>query len=277
MNILVTGNEGFIGKRLCQKLIEAGHTVEGFEYKENVLPDPSAYDWVIHLGAISSTTETDVEKIMNQNFEFTMQLINLCDQFGVNLQYSSSAGVYGPLDKEKFKEDDPCLPKSPYAWTKYLIDRWLLGAGLERGDFSVLIQGFRYFNVYGPGEEHKGDQASPLTKFEKQAKEAGSINILEGSENYLRDFVHVDDVCDAHIQMLNADTNGIYNVGTGKTESFANIANWIAKKHDATVNTIPLPNNLQGQYQNYTCADITRLNKHVNKQWKTVKEYIDEQ
>lgn len=276
MNILITGDQGFIGSNLKKRLEKDGHNVKGFEWRENVMPDPSQYDWVIHLGAISSTTERDVDKIMKQNFEFTMHLVNACDHFGVNLQYASSASVYGPLEKEKFSETDPCLPQSPYAWTKYLTDRWLVNSGINRGEYTALIQGFRYFNVYGPGEEHKGNQASPMTKFEKQAKEQGKVEIFEGSINYERDFIHVDDVCEVHAQMLNADTSGIFNVGTGKTENFFNIGQWAAKKHDAVLKNIPMPDNLKGQYQKYTCADMTNLNKHINVEFKTVKDYYNE-
>ena len=111
MKILVTGNEGFIGKNLCAYLVSRGHEVTGFEYKENVLPDPSPFDLVIHLGAISSTTETDVELVLKRNFEFTMQLIQVCAQMGVNIQLASSASVYGP-GLDGFREDSKCLPKS---------------------------------------------------------------------------------------------------------------------------------------------------------------------
>jgi len=156
MKILVTGYKGFIGQNLSQYLISKGHEVEGWEFMENAVPDPSAYDWVIHLGAISDTTCTDVEQIMANNFENSMRLLQACDTMGTNFQYASSASVYGPTTH--FTEDGPLLPQSPYAWSKYLFDRFVKQ---HINDFNVIVQGFRYFNVYGPYEDHKGNQASP--------------------------------------------------------------------------------------------------------------------
>ena len=187
MKILVTGHEGFIGKNLASYLKYKGHDVEGWEWQENKFPDAQQYDRVIHCGAISSTTETNVEKILKQNYEWTMKLIEICDMMGTTLQYSSSASVYGP-GNDGFREDSECFPQNPYAWSKYLIDRWI---NEYSNDFKINIQGFRYFNVYGNYEEHKGNQASPVTKFTKQAKEDGVITLFENSENYLRDFISV--------------------------------------------------------------------------------------
>ena len=131
--------------------------------------------------------------------------------------------------------------------------------------------------MYGPHEEDKKDQASPITKFTKQAKENKVIKIFENSENYMRDFVCVSDICKVHEQMLTTDTSGIFNVGTGKSTSFLRIAKIIAEKYNAKLETIPMPANLSKQYQTYTCADLTKLNKHIDINWKTVKEFIDDQ
>ena len=179
--------EGFIGQNLGAYLQSKGHNVEGFEWKPNIIPDPEPYDRVIHLGAISSTTERDVEKIMEQNYEFSMRLLQLCDQKGTTFMYASSASVYG----DKFAENSKLQPQSPYAWSKYLFDRFVM----QVPEFMINVQGFRFFNVYGEGEEHKGDQASPYTKFAYQAKDNGVIKLFEDSNNYLRDFVCVDDIC----------------------------------------------------------------------------------
>jgi len=271
MNILITGHNGFIGKNLSKHLESKGHTVKGYSYVENFVPDPSKYDWVIHLGAIATTTETNVKKILTQNYDFSMRLLQLCDTMGTNFQYASSASVYG--GQSTFTEDGPVSPMNPYAWSKYLFDRFIESVD----QFDVLVQGFRYFNVYGSDEEHKKDQASPITKFTKQAKEDKVIKIFENSENYLRDFVCVDDVCTVHEQMLKKDVSGIFNVGTGKTTSFLRIAGIIAKKYNAKIETIPMPLNLSNQYQSYTCADLTKLNKHIDINWKTVKEFVNDQ
>jgi ADP-L-glycero-D-manno-heptose 6-epimerase len=267
--VLVTGSEGFIGQNVCQYLHNQGHEVSGWEYVPNTIPDPSHFDWVIHLGAISSTTEKNVDLILDQNFEFSMRLMQACDMMGVNMQYASSASVYGSLTE--FNETSPVLPQSPYAWSKYLFDRFVT-QHLE--DFQVIIQGFRYFNVYGQGEEHKGNQASPVSKFTKQAQETGVIKLFENSDNYVRDFVCVDDICKVHEQMFAADTSGVFNVGTGSTTSFQEIANLVANKYNARIEYVPMPNELISQYQKYTCADITKLSKHVDIQWTLPKEWI---
>jgi ADP-L-glycero-D-manno-heptose 6-epimerase len=256
MRILVTGHKGFIGQNLTKALIEQGHFVDGYEWPDR-LPYLYEYDWVIHLGAISTTTETNVEKIMDQNFDFSVKLINLCKEFGVNFQYASSASVYGL--KEEFKEDSPVNPLSPYAWSKYLFDRYV-----QQNYWGNIVQGFRYFNVYGPHEEHKGNQASPYHKFTEQAKTTGNIKLFEGSDTFLRDFVPVEHVVDIHKKFLNIKESGIWNVGTGIARSFKDIATEIADKHKATITYIPMPANLKLQYQAYTKADITKLKATLN-------------
>lgn len=271
MRICVTGAAGFIGKNLVNHLMNIKHEVECYEYTPNRFPDPSQYDWVIHLGAISSTTERNVELIMDQNYEYSLKLLQMCDTMGTNFQYASSASVYG--NTNSFVESGPVYPQSPYAWSKYLFDRFVQQA---MGEFKVLVQGFRYFNVYGAHEEHKGNQASPITKFTQQAKETGIIKVFENSDQYKRDFVCVDDVCNVHSQMLQQDVSGIFNVGTGNPTSFQTVAELVAKKYNAKIETIPMPTVLKGQYQSYTCADLTQLNKNVTINFKTVEQYLND-
>lgn len=269
MKILVTGHKGFIGSNIALYLQSQGHEVEGWEWQPGIIPSTEDYDWCIHTGAISSTTYTDVDQILEQNFEFTVRLAQVCENFGTNLQYASSASVYGPT--EHFTEDGPLLPQSPYAWSKYLFDRFF---NQFRDEFEITIQGFRYFNVYGQGEEHKGDQASPYTKFTKQAKENGVVKLFEGSKDYKRDFVCVEDICKLHEKMFDVDQTGIWNVGTGNPVSFDSVGRAIAKKHNADIEYIAIPDQLKGQYQKYTCADLTNLNSVVNMQWTNIEDYI---
>lgn len=270
MRILVTGHKGFIGSNIALYLMNQGHDVEGWEYMPNVIPSTEDYDWCIHTGAISSTTYTDVNQILEQNFEFSVRLAQVCENFGTNLQYASSASVYGPTTH--FTEDGPLLPQSPYAWSKYLFDRFI---NQFIDEFKIKIQGFRYFNVYGHGEDHKGDQASPYTKFTQQAKENGVIKLFEGSENFKRDFVCVDDICRLQEKMFDVEAKGIFNVGTGVAESFDTIGKAIAKKYSANIEYIPMPENLKGQYQAYTCANLEKLNSVVDMQWTTIEDYIN--
>lgn len=252
MNILLTGHRGFIGSHMLAALESAGHTVSTYEWGE-LLPSVMDQDWVIHLGAISSTTERDIDKILTQNFDFSRQLYEACHTFGVNFQYSSSASVYGLISS--FREEAPVDPRTPYAWSKYLFERYV-----EQHPMGAVTQGFRYFNVYGPeGEEHKGDQASPYSKFTKQALETGVIKLFEGSENYQRDFVHISKIVETQLKFLDVKESGVWNIGTGKPKSFKQVAEEIALKHGARIEYVPMPDVLKGNYQAYTCADTTKL------------------
>jgi ADP-L-glycero-D-manno-heptose 6-epimerase len=144
-------------------------------------------------------------------------------------------------------------------------------------DFKINIQGFRYFNVYGNGEDHKGDQMSPVSKFTKQAKANQDIKLFENSENYKRDFVSIEDVCKIHEKMLDVDQSGIFNVGTGEAVSFKTIAYKIAYKYGVGVDLIPMPKEIAKNYQAYTCADNKKLQDILNYEFEYVIDWIDRQ
>jgi len=152
-----------------------------------------------------------------------------------------------------------------------LFDRWV-----SRQEHDNPVQGFRYFNVYGPHEDHKQDQASPIHKFQKQAKDSGTIKLFEGSEAYKRDFVFVRDLCVMHEKMMSIQTTGIFNAGTGNATSFRDIAIAIAAKYDAKIETIEMPSELRSQYQKFTCADISALLRHIDIDWTNVLSYVNE-
>jgi ADP-L-glycero-D-manno-heptose 6-epimerase len=255
MKILLTGHQGFIGSNMLQTLINQGHDVDTFEWGD-LYSGVLEYDWVVHLGAISSTTERDINKVLTQNYDFTCRLFDDCRTFGVNLQYSSSASVYGL--GSVFSEDAPPDPRSPYAWSKYLVERY--HAQHQGGN---IVQGFRYFNVYGPGEDHKGDQASPYHKFEQQAKHTGIIKLFENSDQFLRDFVPVQSIVDAHLKFFDVEQSGVWNVGSGRATSFESVARMIADQYNARVEYVPMPDNLVNSYQRYTCADMTKFNNTI--------------
>lgn len=254
MKILITGYKGFIGQNMVNAL-KNDHELSLYEWGEEP-PEFNNLDWCIHLGAISSTTERDVEKVMRQNHDFSCMLLMACQLNGVNMQYASSASVYG-LNTD-FREDAPVNPMSPYAWSKYLFDRHVLSQQFD----NISVQGFRYFNVYGPHEDHKGDQSSPHHKFTKQAETTGVIKLFENSENYKRDFISVHEVVNIHKKFFNVQESGIWNAGTGRATSFDNVARTIADGMECRVEYIPMPDNVKAQYQTYTCADVTKLRKH---------------
>ena len=253
MKILLTGHKGFIGSHMLRALQAHGHQVSVYDWGD-ILPGVMGQDWVIHMGAISATTERNVEKVMTQNYDFTVQLYEACHTFGVNFQYSSSASVYGLVST--FREDAELDPRTPYAWSKYLTERYI-----QQHPMGARTQIFRYFNVYGPeGEEHKGSQASPYAQFKRQAETTGQIQVFEGSDRFLRDFVPVSRIVDTHLKFLTVKESGIWNVGTGQPRSFMDVA----KEFDVPVTTIPMPEILKDSYQKYTCADMTKTQQTLN-------------
>lgn len=251
MKILVTGHRGFIGSHMYDTLKRDGYEVFGHDMDD---PRPNIYnfDWVIHMGAISSTTETNVEKIMRYNYDFSCDLLDECIFRNVNFQFASSASIYG-LNK-RFSEDSPVDPRTPYSWSKYMFERYALKQ--TRNLKRSVIQMFRYFNVYGDNEEHKGTQASPYTQFRLQKEKSGKIKLFHNSENYYRDFIPVKDIVNYHRRFFNVEESGIWNLGTGEVKSFYEVALNVT----APIEYIPMPENLKHSYQEFTCADLTKLN-----------------
>ena len=197
-----------------------------------------------YCGANNDTTERNVEKVWRQNYEFTLRLLQVCEHYNTHIQLASTSAVYG--NNTKFNEKDPVYPQTPYAWSKYLIDKFLNDNGYE--NFGMLVQNFRYFNVYGPGEGHKGDQMSLVSKFQKQASQDGVIKLFKDSDKYKRDCVSVHDVAIVHEKMMHeTDAKGLYNLGTGKTNNVEEIAKLIAEKYNAKIEYIDMPSKLKGQ------------------------------
>lgn len=251
MKILITGHRGFIGSNLWRHL-STKYDLIGYEWGDEWC---SLYDidYCIHLGAISSTTYTDTRQLLIQNYYFTKKLIDECSMFGVPMAIASSASVYG-IDNTTFNENDSLAPTNHYAWSKVMVEEYCKGRA-----FRNPIHVFRYFNVYGPGEEHKGDQASPYHKFTHQAVESGEIKVFEGSEEFYRDFVPVEYVCKIHEKFLNYSGSGTWNLGTGAKKSFMDVAGEIARKYNSKIVKVPMPEKLKGSYQKYTLADTTKL------------------
>lgn len=292
--IIVTGALGFIGSNIVKELNTRGITdiilvdemknaenIVGCKYK--VLMEMRDFyanfkDWkkvtcVFHQGAISSTTETNKSKIEGYNIKPSLKLLHDCLEHDIVFSYASSAGVYGT--DLYFAEDAELNPKSLYAESKALLDKKV--EEILKVKPNSKIQGWRYFNVYGQGEQFKGDQASPIHKFTKQAKEKKKIFIFEGSENYKRDFVWVGDIVRTVVDSSTKDFNGIYNLGTGTAISFKDVAEIIASKHDAEIKEIAFPKNLEGQYQIFTKADMRKLeNVTTVSSFLSVEEYVSQ-
>ena len=270
MKILVTGNEGFIGRNMtawCQQ--EEGWQIDGWTWDPTSYPEISEYDWVIHLGAIADMTDNDVDRIMKQNLEFSQWLFTECNKHGVNLQYASSSSVYG--NTKDFSEHAPCHPQTAYAWSKYLFDRWVF-----QQEQHVMVQGFRYFNVYGKYMHLRGTRANVIEKWRNQARKEGKISVWEGADEIKRDWTWVGDVCRLHIDFIKTvKGSGIWNVGSGLAHSFLDIAEEIAEQERVEIEFVPIPAEEQERMRTKTCADLRNLKATIGRRkWLNVFEFL---
>ena len=247
--ILITGHRGFIGSHAVRHFNQK-HDITVYDYDSRVFPDIQGLDWVIHFGGISSTNERDVERVLDQNLDFSVRLLDNCQTEGVNLQYASSASVYGETDH--FRESGPVDPRSAYAWSKYLFERHVR----EHHRSPIRVQGFRYFNVYGTGEDHK-PQPSPHSLFRKQKEIV--LFVGENGKTASRDFVPVERILEIQEKFLSIPESGVWNIGTGKPKTFRDVAELIQKETGANIIERSLPPDLERRYQWYTCADLTHL------------------
>lgn len=271
MKILITGYRGFIGRNMYDWLAqEPDWEVDGYDWDPDSWPDVKDYDWVIHLGAIADMTETDVDKVMLQNYDFSCWLFKECQRYGVNLQYASSSSVYG--DTKDFSEYSACHPQTPYAWSKYLFDRWVFDQKP-----TIMVQGFRYFNVYGKWMHLRGRRANAIYKWRQQARKENIIEVWENAEHVYRDWTWVGDVCRLHIDFLKTvKGSGIWNVGSGLSHSFLDIAETIAEQENVELKLIPMPEEEKSRFRNKTCADLTKLKQTIGKRkWLNVYEWLD--
>lgn len=271
MNVLVTGNLGFLGKNMSSFLNQQeGWNVDGWDWDPKSLPNVEEYDWVVHMGAIADMSCTDVDAIMKQNYEFTQWLFNECNTHGTNLQYASSSSVYG--NTKDFSEHAPCHPQTPYAWSKYLTDRWIF-----QQDIKIFVQGFRYFNAFGKWQHLRGKRSNVIYKWRQQARKEGKISVWEGAENIKRDFTFAGDICQLQLDfMTTVKGSGIWNVGSGLAHSFLDIAEYIAEQENVPVEFVPIPLEEQMRMRTKTCADLSHLKETIGKRkWLNVYEWLD--
>lgn len=268
MKILVTGHNGFIGKNMlawCQN--EEGWHVDGYEWHPTERPNVSSYDWVIHLGAITDTSYTDVDEILKQNLEFSQWLFNECQHHGVHFQFASTSEVY----LKDTAETSPCYPRNPVAWSKYLFERWLF-----QQQFKTYAQVFRYFNVYGRymhQNAERGNESDIIAKWKQQGLTAGLVSVPENAEHIKRDWVWVGDVCKLHIDFIKSvNGSGVWNVGSGLAHSMLDIAEELSELEGFNIETVD-PHSGPSKI----CADLTHLKATIGKRkWLNLFEFLNQ-
>ena len=296
--IVVTGGAGFIGSNLVAALQDRGDTetlvcdrlggddrwrnLARRELADLVKPEQlfdfltenaGAVDVIFHMGAISDTTASDAELVIENNFGFSLALWEWCAANNVRLIYASSAATYG--DGENGYDDDASVealakfrPLNPYAWSKHLLDRRitrLLASGVSAPAQSV---GLKFFNVYGPNEYHKGAQSSVVHHAWAQVTDGGPVRLFRSHRDGIadghqaRDFIHVDDCVATMLWLLdNPNVSGLFNVGTGKARTFLDLANAIfsALGVEPQIEFIDTPSAIRERYQYFTEAPMARL------------------
>lgn len=304
--IIVTGAAGFIGSNIIKRLNEDGHTniiavddlTNGHKFKNLVDLEIADYmdkdvflnyyiddiQVMFHNGANSSTTEWNGKEVMKSNYDYSKAMHNMCRNKGAKFIYASSASVYG-LSRESEEIKAYEKPINMYAYSKMLFDNYMRKNG---GNYI----GLRYFNVYGPREQHKEDMASAAYKFNQSLSEGKKIKLFKGSDKILRDFIHVDDVVNVNMwAAAERSVRGIFNVGTGEPKSFEDVAKCVINGQGNGIDKfmfndsalvdyaeiVPMPEKLKGCYQYYTKANIDNLRKAgYDKEFKSLQVGIGE-
>jgi ADP-L-glycero-D-manno-heptose 6-epimerase len=304
--IIVTGGAGFIGSNLIRALNQRGesnillvdhlengrkmHNIADLDIADYMdktefieqMESPSFLNGVravFHQGACSATTEWDGQYVMKNNYDYSKRLLHNCIARNIAFIYASSASVYGN-GEHGFRVERGCEhPINMYAYSKFQFDQYVRRILPET---KSPIAGFRYFNVYGPGEQHKGSMSSTVLHFNQQVIEQKKAKLFEGYDGFAsgeqkRDFVYVDDVVDVNLWFLeHPEQRGIYNVGTGRAETFNAVAEAVIDWHkEGRIEYIPFPEHLKGVYQSYTQADISGLKQAgYRKDFLTVKQGV---
>ena len=308
---IVTGGAGFIGSNVARGLIERGcddvvivddltdghkfvnisdlniaDYIDKDDFIERLSTDTAFADGIsaiFHQGACSETTEWNGRFMMHNNYSYSQKLLQHCLQHQTPFIYASSAAVYG--GSKEFVED-PLFekPLNVYGYSKIQFDRYVRRIA---ADARSQVVGLRYFNVYGPRERHKGTMASVAFHFNNQIREHGEAKLFAGTDGYadgeqLRDFVYIDDICKVNLWFLdNPGASGIFNAGTGRAQSFNDVANTVIEWHgEGRIRYVPFPEHLEGAYQSFTQADLTQLRQAgCDVQFRSVedgvKHYLD--
>ena len=279
--IVVTGGAGFIGSNIVKGLNEAGEediivvdnlsnaekhlnlnslTIADYIDKDVFLENINNFQnlsVIFHQGACSSTTEQDGKYMMSNNYEYSKTLLNHSLENKIDFLYASSAAVYGSGKVGFYEKREAEYPLNVYGFSKFAFDNYVRRL-IPQAKSQVL--GLRYFNVYGPQENHKGRMASVAFHLYYQLQEKGKMRLFEGSGNFRRDFIHVADTVKINLHFFESKTSGIFNAGTGKARSFEDIATVIKSLNGSgEIESIPFPEDLRGKYQEFTEAGLENL------------------
>lgn len=277
--IIVTGAAGFIGFNIAKRLNLMGiKDLILFDDKEKFsnpkkFSDLKYIDYrhytdlnnlkniqcIFHEGACSDTMEYNKDYMMGINYEYSKEIFSIAKSNKAKFIYASSASVYG-LNENSQEIEKNESPLNIYAESKLLFDKFIINQ-----DYPAV--GLRYFNVYGRGEENKGKMASMAYKMNQEYLESKKISLFKGTGGYMdgeqkRDFIYIDDVVSINMFFMNESFHDVYNVGTGRAESFNEIAKNIFKYYkdeDLNFNYIEMPEYLVPKYQNFTQANILKL------------------
>lgn len=290
MSIVVTGGAGFIGSCMVRTLNNAGFTdiiivdnIASTEKWKNLcnkrfteyinknsftsrLNDLKNISHVLHLGACSSTTEVNFDYLVDNNLNYTKTLWKWCTERSVPFLYASSAATYGDgsCGYDDTYEIDELQPLNGYGYSKQLFDLW----AKQQEICPPQHVGFKFFNVYGPNEYHKGSMSSVILHAYREIQRGKKIQLFRSYRSdyadggQLRDFVYVKDVCSVIMYFMNhPELSGLYNVGTGQAESFRDLATAVAnaKSIPLDIEYIDMPETLRAKYQYYTEANIGKL------------------
>ncbi|MDU3075448.1 MAG: ADP-glyceromanno-heptose 6-epimerase [Mixta calida] len=298
--IIVTGGAGMIGSNIVKALNEQGITdilvvdnlkdgtkfvnlvdldITDYMDKEDFIASVMAGDdlgdieAVFHEGACSATTEWDGKYMMDNNYQYSKELLHFCLEREIPFLYASSAATYGGRNDNFIEERAYEQPLNVYGYSKMLFDHYVRQILPEA---NSQVCGFRYFNVYGPREGHKGSMASVAFHLNTQLNNGDNPKLFEGSDNFKRDFIHVSDVAAVNLWFWKNGVSGIFNCGTGRAESFQAVSDAALAYHQkGQIEYIPFPDKLKGRYQAYTKADLTKLRAAgYDKPFKTVAEGV---
>lgn len=300
--IIVTGGAGFIGSNIVKALNDIGRSdilvvdnlkngakfvnlvdldIADYIDKEDFIASIMAgdnvgtVDAIFHEGACSSTTEWNGQYMMNNNYEYSKELLHYCIERDIAFLYASSTATYGGRSDHFIEERQYEKPLNIYGYSKFLFDQYVRKILPQ---ITSQVCGFRYFNVYGPREGHKGSMASVAFHLNSQINQGQKPKLFAGSEKFKRDFIHVSDVAAVNLWCWQNKISGIFNCGSGKADSFQAVADAVIAFHqekDLSVEYIAFPDKLKGCYQAFTEADLSKLRAvGYDKPFKTVAEGI---